>query len=176
MRIRPLPSPVVYQRASTGRAPDASTRPTHLSLPLHGQAGRDSRRIPLPAQKRLRLTLDLARRGLDLFAEIGAVEVVKGVVAPLTPGIETWWIAVKAPRERGWPSTCGRLRWSTGQTRPVDKPDAKLPTAKNGALLRLSPSFLSSERRRTVSRLHLIPNEMNVKRWSKPTAEETKNP
>jgi hypothetical protein len=29
-----------------------------------------------------RLTLDLARRRLDLFAEIGAAEVVRGAVAP----------------------------------------------------------------------------------------------
>jgi hypothetical protein len=36
----------------------------------------------------LRLTLDLTRRRLDLFAEIGAVEVVKGVVASPTPGTE----------------------------------------------------------------------------------------
>ena len=37
-----------------------------------------------------RLTLDLTRRRLDIFAEIGAVEVVKGVVSPPTPGTETW--------------------------------------------------------------------------------------
>ncbi|MFZ8842268.1 MAG: hypothetical protein ACO2PM_25735 [Pyrobaculum sp.] len=30
------------------------------------------------------------RRRLDLFAEIGAVEVVMGVVAPPTPDTETW--------------------------------------------------------------------------------------
>ncbi len=39
----------------------------------------------------LRLTLDLTRRRLDIFAETGAVEVVKGVVSPPTPGTETWW-------------------------------------------------------------------------------------
>jgi len=47
----------------------------------------------------LRLTLDLMRRRLDLFAEIGAVEVVKGVVAPPTPGTDAWWRAVAAVRE-----------------------------------------------------------------------------
>ncbi len=47
----------------------------------------------------LRLTLDLTRRRLDLFAEIGAVEVVKGAAAPPTPGTETWWRAVAAVRE-----------------------------------------------------------------------------
>ncbi len=47
----------------------------------------------------LRLTLDLTRRRLDLFAEIGAVEVVKGVVAPPTPGTDAWWRAVAAVRE-----------------------------------------------------------------------------
>jgi len=33
----------------------------------------------------LRLILDLTRRRLDLFAEVGAVEVVKSAVAPPTP-------------------------------------------------------------------------------------------
>jgi hypothetical protein len=47
----------------------------------------------------LRLTLDLTRRRLDIFAEVGAVEVVKGVVAPPTPGADAWWIAVAAVRE-----------------------------------------------------------------------------
>jgi hypothetical protein len=55
----------------------------------------------------LRLTLDLMRRRLDIFAEIGAVEVVKGAVAPPTPGTDTWWRAVAVReavytlRERG---------------------------------------------------------------------------
>jgi hypothetical protein len=54
----------------------------------------------------LRLTLDLTRRRLDLFAEIGAVEVAMGVVSPPTPGTETWWRAavrkaVYTLRERG---------------------------------------------------------------------------
>ena len=54
----------------------------------------------------LRLTLDLTRRRPELFAEIGAVEVVKGAVAPPTPGTETWWRAavreaVYTLRERG---------------------------------------------------------------------------
>jgi len=40
----------------------------------------------------LRLTLDLTRPRLDVFAEIGAV-------APPTPGTETWWRAVAAVRE-----------------------------------------------------------------------------
>jgi hypothetical protein len=47
----------------------------------------------------LRLTLDLTRRRLDLLAEVGAVEVAMGVVAPPTPGTEAWWIAVSAVRE-----------------------------------------------------------------------------
>jgi len=54
----------------------------------------------------LRLTLDLTRRRLDLFAEIGAVEVAKSVVAPPTPDTDTWWRAavreaVYTLRERG---------------------------------------------------------------------------
>jgi hypothetical protein len=47
----------------------------------------------------LRLTLDLTWRRLDIFAEVGAVEVDKGVVSPPTPGTETWWRAVTAVRE-----------------------------------------------------------------------------
>jgi len=54
----------------------------------------------------LRLTLDLTRRRLDIFAEVGAVEVVRGAVAPPTPSTEAWWRtavreAVYALRERG---------------------------------------------------------------------------
>jgi len=54
----------------------------------------------------LRLTLDLTRRRLDLFAEVGAVEVVNGAAAPPTPGTDTWWRAavreaVYTLRERG---------------------------------------------------------------------------
>ncbi len=47
----------------------------------------------------LRLTLDLTRRRLDLFAEIGAVEVDKGAVVPPTPGTDAWWRVVAAVRE-----------------------------------------------------------------------------
>jgi hypothetical protein len=47
----------------------------------------------------LRLTLNLTRRRLDIFAEIGAVEVVKGAMVPPAPGAETWWRAVAAVRE-----------------------------------------------------------------------------
>jgi hypothetical protein len=43
----------------------------------------------------LRLTLDLTRRRPDLFAEVGAVEVVKSAVAPPTPGVEARRIAVR---------------------------------------------------------------------------------
>ncbi len=46
-----------------------------------------------------RLTLDLTRRRLDLFADVGAVEVDKGAVSPPTSGTETWWRAVAAIRE-----------------------------------------------------------------------------
>ncbi len=47
----------------------------------------------------LRLTLDLTRRRLDLFAEIGAVEVVKGSMSPPAPGTDAWWRAIAAVRE-----------------------------------------------------------------------------
>jgi hypothetical protein len=46
-----------------------------------------------------RLTLDLTRHRPDLFAEIGAAEVVKGAVSPPTPGTDAWWRAVAAVRE-----------------------------------------------------------------------------
>ncbi len=54
----------------------------------------------------LRLTLNLTRRRLDLFAEIGAAEVVKGAAAPPTPGTDAWRRAavreaVYVLRERG---------------------------------------------------------------------------
>jgi hypothetical protein len=47
----------------------------------------------------LRLTLDLTRRRPELFAEIGAVEVVKDAAVPPAPGTEAWWRAVAAVRE-----------------------------------------------------------------------------
>jgi len=47
----------------------------------------------------LRLTLDLTRRRPELFAEIGAVEVVRGAVSPPTPSTDAWWRAVAAVRE-----------------------------------------------------------------------------
>jgi hypothetical protein len=54
----------------------------------------------------LRLTLDLTRRRLDLFAEVGAVEVVMGVVSPPALVTDTWWRAAVrkaayALRDRG---------------------------------------------------------------------------
>ena len=47
----------------------------------------------------LRFTLNPTRRGLDLFAEVGAAEVDKGAVSPPTPGTGAWWRAVAAVRE-----------------------------------------------------------------------------
>jgi hypothetical protein len=61
------------------------------------------------------------------------------------------------------------------RARPVDKPDAKPPTAKNGVLFRFFLSSAFTKRRRMAPRFHPTPNEMNVKRGSKPTAEKTKN-
>jgi hypothetical protein len=59
----------------------------------------------------LRLTLDLTRRRLDIFAEIGAAEVVKGAVAPPTPDTDTWWRAAVreavVARERACPICAG---------------------------------------------------------------------
>jgi len=50
--------------------------------------------------------LDLTRRRLELSAEVGAVEVVKGAAAPPAPDTEAWWRAavreaVYALRHRG---------------------------------------------------------------------------
>jgi hypothetical protein len=41
------------------------------------------------------LRLTFTRRRLDLFAGVGAVEVVKSAVAPPTPGVEARRIAVR---------------------------------------------------------------------------------
>jgi hypothetical protein len=49
-----------------------------------------------------RLTPNLMRRRLDLFAEVGAVEVVSGATAPPAPGTEAWWPAVAAVREAAY--------------------------------------------------------------------------
>ena len=129
----------------------------------------------------LRLTLDLMRRRLDIFAEIGAVEVVKGAVALPTPGTEAWWRAavreaVYALRERGLVQYIRRRRWSTGGARSADK-----QTPQNRQLRRMTRFsafflvFVFARRRRMASRFHPTPNEMNVKRSFKPTAEKTEN-
>jgi len=97
----------------------------------------------------LHLTLDLTRRRLDIFAEIGAAEVVKGVVSPPTPGTETWWRAtaavrkaVYALRQRGLVQYVREAEGSTGQARPADKP-APYKTA-NCEERRAFPPFFSS--------------------------------
>jgi hypothetical protein len=41
----------------------------------------------------LRFTLDITRLRLDIFAEIGAMEVMKGAVVPPAPGTDAWWRA-----------------------------------------------------------------------------------
>jgi hypothetical protein len=47
--------------------------------------------------------------------------------------------------------------------------------AKNSVLFRFISVFVFARRRRMASRFHPTPNEMNVKRSFKPTAEPTKN-
>ncbi len=63
-----------------------------------GVMGVPRRASPAPSRR-------LTRRRLDLFAEIGAVEVDKGAASPPAPGTEAWWAAVReavyALRERG---------------------------------------------------------------------------
>ncbi len=91
----------------------------------------------------LRFTLDLTRRRLDIFAEIGAAEVVKGSASPLMPSTETWWQAavreaVYALRERGlvqYVREAEVVNWTGPPCRQTDP--TKLPTAKNGVLFRL---------------------------------------
>jgi len=131
----------------------------------------------------LRLTLDLTRRRLDIFAEIGAMEVAMGVVAPPTPSTETWWRAVTAVKEAGhalrerglaqyvWEAEV--VNWTGPPCRQTDP--TKPPTAKNGVLFPLFSLFRLRETPRMASRFYPIPNEMNVKRGSKPTAKPTKN-
>jgi hypothetical protein len=74
-----------------------STRPTHLPLLFIDRLVETvaaylcrHRSVGL-----LRLTLGLTRRRLDLFAEVGAVEVVKSAFALPTPGVEARRVAVR---------------------------------------------------------------------------------
>jgi hypothetical protein len=76
-------------------------------------------------------------RRLDLFAEIGAVEKDKGVVAPPTSDTDAWWAAVAAVRETAY------LLRGRGL--------AKYVAAKNGALS--PPSLLLSSSRHAEERL-----------------------
>jgi hypothetical protein len=54
-------------------------------------------------------------------------------------------------------------------------PSPALGTAKNGVLFRLFLVFLFARRRRMAPWFYPTPDEMNVKRGFKPTAEKTKN-
>jgi hypothetical protein len=91
----------------------------------------------------LRLTLDLTRRRLDLFTEIGAVEVVKGSASPVTPGTDAWWRAavreaVYALRERGLAQCVWEVevaKWTGLLTNPP-------PTKPDCEEWRTSPPFL----------------------------------
>jgi hypothetical protein len=80
------------------------------------------------------LTLELTRRRLDLFAEVGAMEVVRDVVAPPTPGTETWWRALDAVREAVY-----ALR-QRGLVQYVKKAEA----VKGRPALLINPTSLSS--------------------------------
>jgi len=129
----------------------------------------------------LRLTLDLTRRMLDIFAEVGAVEVAKGSVSPPTPGTDAWWRATAAVREavvarEGACPVCAGC--GGGQ---LDRPALLTNQTPNRQLRRMAYfsrlflSFVFAKRRRMASRLYPTPCEMNVKRGFKPTAEKTKN-
>jgi hypothetical protein len=90
----------------------------------------------------LRLTLDLTRRRPDIFAEIGAAEVVKGAVSTPTPAQKR---GGEPPSERRY-TPSARGGWSSRRQggdrqpdRPVDKlhirpPSPALGTAKNDVL------------------------------------------
>jgi hypothetical protein len=90
--------------APTDRTPTATPPPSPhaspTSSPIDKLAGAVAENLCRHRSVGLfRLTLDLTWRRLDLFAEIGAVEVDKGVVAPPTSGTDAWWAAVAAVRE-----------------------------------------------------------------------------
>jgi hypothetical protein len=93
----------------------------------------------------LRLTLDLTRRRPELFAEIGAVEVVKDAVALPTPGSDAWWRAlttvgeaVYALCDRCWHTVRGRgcqLARSTCVKAVDPAPGGRLTAHRRGSRL-----------------------------------------
>jgi hypothetical protein len=120
-----------------------------------------------------RLTLDLTRRRLDLFAKIGAVEVVRDAVAPPTPGTDTWWRvavreAVYAPRERGLVQYVNEAEVVNWRGLLTTRARHYCPAQLRG---RYFPPFFLFLRGRTAS----LPNAVrNVKQSPKPTAKKTK--
>ncbi len=105
-KFKPAPSPT--HPPHTGHSPRTSSWTTHLSPSLSAMDKMIEAVAAHLCRHRsvglLRPTLDLTRRRLDLIAEIGAVEVVRGAVAPPTPGTETWWRAVASAKNGAPPS------------------------------------------------------------------------
>jgi hypothetical protein len=65
---------------------------------------------------------------------------------------------------------------SVNRARPVDNPTPQSRQLRRMAFFStFSPSFLFARRRRMASRFYPMPDEMNVKRSFKPTAEKTIN-
>ncbi len=74
------------------------------------------------------------------------MEVVKGVVAPPTPGTDTWWLAVAAVREAVYATRevqyvweAEVVNWTGLLINSTYAPQS--PTAKNGVLSRLFSLF-----------------------------------
>jgi len=93
---------------------------------------------------------------------LGAVEVVRGAAAKRR----------YTPRERGLAQA--RRRPSTEPAK-LTNPTPNRQLRRMAYLSRFFLVFAFAGRRRMASRFHPTPCEMNVKRGSKPTAEETKN-
>ena len=90
----------IFSTATAGKTPAPHLRPTHTSLLFMNKLVETvaAHLCRSGSVGLFRLTLDLTWRRLDLFAGIGAVEVVKGAAAPPTPDTETWRRAVAAVR------------------------------------------------------------------------------
>jgi hypothetical protein len=132
---------------------------------LYGQAGGGGSRTLVPPQERWAFPSQAQRR----LAEVGAAE----------PGTQAWQAAVReavyATREGAGPGEAEAVDWTDllmNSTHPQARRSALRRTALFPAFFLV---FAFAGRRRTAPRFHPTPNEMNVKRGFKPTAEKTRN-
>jgi hypothetical protein len=103
----------------------------------------------------------------DLFAEIGAAEVVKGVVAPPTPGTDTWWRAVAAVntvyvmRERG----LAQYMWEAEVVNWTGPPSRQTRPLQNRQLRRMAliSAFFSSSLSRDAEEWRLAFTQRRMK-------------